>query len=273
MIGSPSGHLDDLLSGYVDGELGGEDRAAVDAHLASCTECRAELQATREAKTWITTLPPVGPPFGFYERMLRGDAGPTEPRSRWVTRLGAVSLAATASIWFGIVGFASLDAGRPGGMPPLGSLFNLHSDAKPVPNPTTPPEPLEHRAAALGLPSALAGGYELTEVLDRRDSTQAVYQSGPDVISVILAPGVINVDGLSSGTTIEQVGNQIVFRVPWDGQKVLVAQRGAFVVIMMGPAPLAPAMTDQVDPPTPGRSISDRIEAAGRGLFQAFGLG
>ena len=188
-------------------------------------------------------------------------------------RLGAVSLAATASVWFGLVGFASLDAGRPGGMPSLGSLFSLHSSAKPVDEPSPDPRPAERKAASLGLPEELPGGYHLTEVLAHDPSQQAVYQAGNAVISVIVTPGVIVIDRLLSGTIITQVDGHQVFLVPWHGQMVLLAQRGDSVVTIMGPEPLAPSMTEQVDPPTPGRSMADRVEAAGKGLLQAFGLG
>ena len=34
-----------------------------------------------------------------------------------------------------------------------------------------------------------------------------------------------------------------------------------------------PSVAGDVDPHTPGRSMADRIEGAGEGLLQAFGLG
>jgi hypothetical protein len=265
-------HLDDLISAYVDGQLSAAERAVVDTHLASCPGCRAELAATEQAKAWVTQLPPVEPPFGFYERMLHDGTVPSGRRPRWVMRLGAVSLAATASVWFGIVGFGSLDANRPGGMPPLGSLFNLHAEAKPAPEPVDH-TPTESQAAAFGLPRELTGDYELTELSEHDRSEVAVYQAGDNVISVILTPGVVNVDRLPPGTFIAVADGHQVFVVPWLGQTLLVAQRGDSVVTIMGPEPLAPAMTEQVDPPKPGRSLTDRVETAGRGLLQAFGLG
>jgi anti-sigma factor RsiW len=40
-------HLDLELSAYLDGELAGEELACVEAHLASCQECRAKLEDLR----------------------------------------------------------------------------------------------------------------------------------------------------------------------------------------------------------------------------------
>jgi anti-sigma factor RsiW len=270
-VSASTSHLDDLISAYVDGQLSGVERSVVDAHLASCPACRAEVAATEQAKAWVSQLPPADPPFGFYERMLRDGAGPSPRHPRWVMRLGAVSLAATASVWFGVVGFGTLDANRPGGMPALGSLFNLHSEAKAVVEPTD--RSVEPRAAAFGLPPALPGGYELTELSEHGASEQAIYQAEDKVISVILTPGVVIVNRLPAGTLIDYVDGHQVFVVPWEGQIYLVAQRGYTVVTIKGPEPLAPSMTERVDPPTPGRSLTDRVENAGKGLLQAFGLG
>ena len=98
-------------------------------------------------------------------------------------------------------------------------------------------------------------------------------EDGQSVLSVFVTPGVINVDALPGGTSFDWVGRHQVWLVPWDAGVVLMAQRGDSVVTIMGPEPLAPAMAEQVNPPTPGDSITDRVQAAGKGLLQAFGLG
>lgn len=47
---SRSGHLpDEKLAGYIDGTLVNADRAAVEAHLADCSSCRAEVLAASRA--------------------------------------------------------------------------------------------------------------------------------------------------------------------------------------------------------------------------------
>jgi hypothetical protein len=72
---------------------------------------------------------------------------------------------------------------------------------------------------------------------------------------------------------MDWIGGDPVFVVPWHGSFVLMAQRGDSLVTMQGPDLLPPEMTEEVDPPTPGHSLTDRVEAAGRGLLQTFGLG
>ena len=78
MNGGPV-HPGDLLSAYADGQLSEDERATVDAHVQSCPACGHELEATRRAKAWISGLPAVEAPFGFFERML---LDPSDPRRR-----------------------------------------------------------------------------------------------------------------------------------------------------------------------------------------------
>lgn len=68
-FGSP-GHLGDLLSALLDGELAPPQEQAAHAHIATCPPCSQELAAVGQARSWVRALPPVEPPFGLYERML-----------------------------------------------------------------------------------------------------------------------------------------------------------------------------------------------------------
>lgn len=63
-------HLGDGLSALLDGELVGAQEEVARGHLAGCAQCAEELAAVRDARMWLRALPPVDPPFGFYERML-----------------------------------------------------------------------------------------------------------------------------------------------------------------------------------------------------------
>jgi anti-sigma factor RsiW len=65
-----SRHLGDALSALLDGELAPPQADAARAHVVSCPECAGELEAVSQARTWVRALPPVEPPFGFYDRML-----------------------------------------------------------------------------------------------------------------------------------------------------------------------------------------------------------
>jgi anti-sigma factor RsiW len=53
------------LSAYLDGELIPLRIEAMQAHLASCQSCRAELEALRELKAGLATLPEVAAPRSF----------------------------------------------------------------------------------------------------------------------------------------------------------------------------------------------------------------
>jgi anti-sigma factor RsiW len=82
------GHLGDLLSGLVDGQLDPAATASARAHLDGCPRCRAELAATEGARRLVRALPPVEPPFGFYPRLLS---------RRGALRRGLAGLAAGAA--------------------------------------------------------------------------------------------------------------------------------------------------------------------------------
>jgi hypothetical protein len=53
------------LSAYLDGELIPLRIEAMQAHLASCQSCRTELEALRELKTGLATLPEIAAPRSF----------------------------------------------------------------------------------------------------------------------------------------------------------------------------------------------------------------
>jgi hypothetical protein len=93
-------HLGELLSAQLDGELTAEESELVDAHLASCETCRAELEATSAVRTALRQAPAVDPPFGFYERMVRRKASPARA---WRASAAVVGIAAAWIIAIGLV--------------------------------------------------------------------------------------------------------------------------------------------------------------------------
>jgi anti-sigma factor RsiW len=64
-------HLGDVLSGLLDGELTPSAEASARQHLDACA---SELDDVRTARSWLRALPPVEPPAGFYENLLRDEA-------------------------------------------------------------------------------------------------------------------------------------------------------------------------------------------------------
>jgi len=55
----------DALNAYLDGALSGDERRAIEAHLASCAECRQELAELRTVVTLLHGLPQIDPPVSF----------------------------------------------------------------------------------------------------------------------------------------------------------------------------------------------------------------
>ena len=107
MSGPSNGHPRDLLSEYLDDELGLEERASVDRHLAGCEDCRTELETLRRLARALAeeSVPPV--PVDLEARIGRRlDAGTLVRPTRWrfavpatiAATLGAVGLL-VALLW------------------------------------------------------------------------------------------------------------------------------------------------------------------------------
>jgi len=139
----PAGHLGDVLSALLDGELGGDAAEAARAHLAGCPTCEAERVAVGQARTWLRALPPVEPPADFYLRLFATEAvesrpeGPrpaddamvvalhASPRSRWRSGVAAmVACAAATVVVLGLV--APHDAST---TPPVTRFIEAHATA------------------------------------------------------------------------------------------------------------------------------------------------
>jgi anti-sigma factor RsiW len=100
-------HLGERLSAYLDGELGGEARAAAEAHLAGCAECRAALEALRQLTRRARTLDDRPPErdlwTGISERLAGASPGVIPLRRRRV----AFSLPQLAAAGLAIVALSS----------------------------------------------------------------------------------------------------------------------------------------------------------------------
>jgi putative zinc finger protein len=60
----------ELLSAWVDGAATPAERAAVESHLATCADCRHELDHLRETLTLLREAEPARAPAGFVDRVL-----------------------------------------------------------------------------------------------------------------------------------------------------------------------------------------------------------
>ncbi|HYS18489.1 MAG TPA: zf-HC2 domain-containing protein [Candidatus Binatia bacterium] len=70
----------EAFSALVDGALGADERAALDGHLATCAECRRELQRFRDTVALLRGAAPVRAPAGFVDRVLEAARPAPWPR-------------------------------------------------------------------------------------------------------------------------------------------------------------------------------------------------
>ncbi|MEZ5066836.1 MAG: zf-HC2 domain-containing protein [bacterium] len=148
--------FEERLAGYVDGELGPEDARAVEAHLATCEDCRATVTAWQEADAALATSAPsrTEPEWERLasrveaaidveaERLARAEAAVTAaapaaqptpaarrtPRRAWFLGTGAVAAAVLVGLfwpWF------SQDAHRPRGPLPASPEADSPAPAAP----------------------------------------------------------------------------------------------------------------------------------------------
>ena len=107
-----AGHLADLLSAMVDGELAAADATAARAHLVACNACQAELAATEHVRDLVRDLPAVDPPVPL-------GAGRAPVTGRLVGMVAAVA-AAVALVLLPRVGEEEP-------APPVGRLVEVHT--------------------------------------------------------------------------------------------------------------------------------------------------
>lgn len=89
-----------LLSAYLDGELGAEESARVEAHLATCTSCAATLSALRATADDLSALAPAAldARASWALRAALRREGRRARTARWVPVAAAASLAAIATL-------------------------------------------------------------------------------------------------------------------------------------------------------------------------------
>lgn len=64
-------HLEELISSYIDDELTDDERAVVEVHLKSCSECRALMEELNAIKNTIFSVyRSVEVPFGVEQQVL-----------------------------------------------------------------------------------------------------------------------------------------------------------------------------------------------------------
>jgi anti-sigma factor RsiW len=75
-------HVGDDLTALLDGALPGDRSGEVEAHLASCPECRAERDRIARALSALAALPPPPPPAPGFEQRFFARLAREAPRRR-----------------------------------------------------------------------------------------------------------------------------------------------------------------------------------------------
>lgn len=108
-------HPEELLSGYVDGTLPNEERAVVDAHLATCATCREEVELAHEALTALEALEEQPVPFGVTGPVMAEAGRRFERRGAvWQRVQWGAGLAAAAALVLVVALNLSRDPSDPG---------------------------------------------------------------------------------------------------------------------------------------------------------------
>ena len=99
----PCEDADAVLAAYVDGELTGQDRAAVEAHLRTCEACKQASRFQARFKAAVRGhLPQPSLPLGLRSRIEAALAAAPAPRRRWLwqahPRAFTVGVAAAAAL-------------------------------------------------------------------------------------------------------------------------------------------------------------------------------
>jgi anti-sigma factor RsiW len=269
---TPPGHLDEVLSAYLDGELTPAERADADAHLAGCSFCQAELEDERAVRDSVRGLPAVDPPVGFYERILRDGPAAGEPPAKRRIRFGLANIVATAAAWLLVLAVANFNS-KGGSVDPAPAHY-VAAHASVLPGLVGGRAP-EETARSYDVPDRLAGTYQLAGVQEDGGYPQLVYTDGKRTVSMFVRPGHLNVDALPADAEQVRVNGAYAWQVPSVDGDVVFVQRPGVVIVIVGPA-TDEAASDVATAPGPRAgdddSLWDRVRGAAEGLLETFGL-
>jgi hypothetical protein len=113
-------YVRDRLSDYLDGQLLGQERQAVEEHLAACSSCRWELQTLRQTVLWTRNLPAMPVPRSFALPVPATAAVPARaarPRWRLVPAFQLATALVAMLLFFAVAGDLALTGIRPASAP------------------------------------------------------------------------------------------------------------------------------------------------------------
>ncbi len=97
-----------LMSGYLDGELEGEDRLRLEIYLAESAEGRRELDEMRRLMAAVSSLHVKGPPDEAWDHFLDNVYNRAERRMGWFLLIaGVVAMAFSCVYYFAVADWAN----------------------------------------------------------------------------------------------------------------------------------------------------------------------
>jgi hypothetical protein len=180
----PDIHPENLLAEFAEGGLAPDDRARVEAHVASCERCAGEIELARASRATLAELPELDAPAELGMAVRR--RARTAPATSRAWRVVAPVAAAAVLVAGGFVVIRALGEGTEEGA----RLEQADSGAAEGEEPAAP-EPLEGEAADAGLSRTFGlPRYGRTEANYTQDSLVVLARSLRDEARTALDQGV-----------------------------------------------------------------------------------
>ena len=245
---SPDLHPGDALSALLDGRLSGSEAAEVQAHVLTCVDCAAELDAVREARASVRTLPAVEPPAGFLDGVLLAvgadDLSPAPSRGLAAVlplRRRAALANAAAAVVAGLFLVVTTSGGEPAVAvsPEVGGAVEEHAStvsamSAGLGGAAPGMRPSEVRRPYLA-PKRL-GDYELIRARHSPEGLHLLYRKAGHGLSVFEQEGDLDLDRLPSPGERLEIDGYDAWR--WTGAqgrgRVVVVERDGVVVTLVG---------------------------------------
>jgi anti-sigma factor RsiW len=232
------------VTAYVDGALAAADRPQVEAHLAGCPRCQAQVDAERMLASAVRGLPAPPLPHGLAARVRRRSRRPVLLRRRvWLPALAAMLVLV---LWGrGSSPFVAWEV----------ALDHAHCFGKPrVPAQVLTDDPMrlsawfDAQGTELPMVPASAGGLDLVggrycRLFDRTVA-HVYYGGGEHQLSLFVIPGSVRFDRSfawsGSGTTVNllRVAGSNVALVSTDAPSVATFRRALERTIAEGGSPV-----------------------------------
>ena len=144
--------IDAELSALIDGELGGQPLARVEAHLARCERCRARLAELRAADVALAALPASAVPGDLAARLARRIEA--EAPGRIAAPRDAPRRARRVAAWLALPAAAAAALALYLGLRPAASPEGPQVAREPLPAPAAAPVPVAPAAPEAHLAAA-----------------------------------------------------------------------------------------------------------------------